>query len=194
MRAANIERVTAETEIALALSLDGGEVAVSADCGFIKHMLTLLARHGNFGLKLKAQGDTEVDYHHVVEDIGICLGRALNDALGDRRGIARYGDIILPMDEALVLCAVDISGRGGLYWAVDFPTQKIGDFDTELAREFFDAFAREARLTLHLRLLAGINSHHIAEACFKALGRALSRATRVDAENANSIPSTKGVL
>ena len=190
-----IERITGETKIRLELVPGGsGKAEVSTGCGFLNHMLTLFARHGNFDLTVCCEGDTEVDYHHTTEDIGICLGRALRDAAGNKRGLTRYGNVLLPMDEALVLCAVDLSGRGGYYGELAIPTEKVGDFDTELCEEFFVAVAREAGLTMHLRQLAGRNSHHIIEACFKAFSRALKAALSPDAENPGAIPSTKGTL
>ena len=195
MRKAEISRLTAETDIRLALDLDGnGASQIKTGCGFLDHMLTLFARHGGFDLELSCEGDTWVDYHHTTEDVGICLGKAFSQALGDKKGIARYGDRILPMDEALILSAVDISGRGACFYALDIPTQKVGDFDTELTKEFFDAFARDAGITLHLRQLAGSNSHHIIEGAFKAFARSLSDAVRIDPANADRVPSTKGVL
>lgn len=195
VRCAEISRTTAETDIRLSLSLDGdGASSVRTGCGFLDHMLTLFAGHGSFDLTLTCKGDTEVDDHHTVEDIGICLGQAFAQALGDRRGIRRYGDITLPMDEALLLVAVDCSGRGALFDALHIPTEKVGSFDTELCREFFIAFARCAGITLHLRQLAGENSHHIIEGCFKATARALRTAVSVDPARAGKIPSTKGTL
>ncbi len=195
MRTAQIERKTAETEISLFLNLDGsGESEILSGVGFLDHMLTLFARHGSYDLKLSCRGDTWVDDHHSVEDVGICLGRAFSDALGDRRGVVRYGDITLPMDEALILAAVDLSGRGGCYYALEPPAQKVGSFDTELAEEFFIAFCRASGVTLHLRQLSGRNSHHILEGGFKAFARALSKATALDGKNADRIPSTKGML
>ena len=195
MRKAEISRLTAETDIRLALDLDGnGASQIKTGCGFLDHMLTLFARHGGFDLELSCEGDTWVDYHHTTEDVGICLGKAFSQALGDKKGIARYGDRILPMDEALILSAVDVSGRGACFYALDIPTQKVGDFDTELTKEFFDAFARDAGITLHLRQLAGSNSHHIIEGAFKAFARSLSDAVRIDPANADRVPSTKGVL
>ena len=194
-RTAEIERKTAETEIRLSLKLDGtGKAEVSTGCGFLNHMLTLFARHGGFDLCVSCSGDTDVDYHHTTEDIGICLGRAFREALGDLRGITRYGSMLLPMDEALVLCALDISGRAGFYPELSIPTPKVGDFDTELCEEFFTAFVRKAAVTLHLRQLAGKNTHHIIEACFKAFGHAMKTAVAFDAQNADRVPSTKGVL
>ena len=195
MRTSNIERKTAETEISLQLNLDGeGKSTVNSGCGFLDHMLTLFAAHGGFDLALTCKGDTYVDDHHTVEDIGICLGKAFAEALGEKRGIARYGDIILPMDEALILAAVDLSGRDYLGYALSVPTQKVGTFDTELVKEFFTAFTRESAITLHLKQLAGENSHHIIEGSFKAFGRALRQASTVDPDAADEIPSTKGVL
>lgn len=195
MRTAEILRRTVETDIKLKLNLDGsGASNIDTDCGFLNHMLTLFARHGRVDLDVACRGDTQVDYHHTVEDIGIALGTALDEALGDKRGINRYGSILLPMDEALVLCALDLSGRAHLTYALEIPARKVGDFDTELAEEFFLALARCARLTLHLRQLSGTNSHHIIEAAFKALGRALRQAVSVDPEAAGEVPSTKGVL
>ena len=189
------ERNTAETRIRLALDLKGaGQTAVDTGCGFLNHMLTLFARHGCFGLQVHCEGDTDVDYHHTAEDVAICLGQELKEKMGDKRGITRYGSILLPMDEALVLCAVDISGRGGFYGELAIPTEKVGDFDTELCEEFFAAFARESGITIHLRQIAGRNSHHIIEACFKAAGRALKAALARDAAAPDAIPSTKGVL
>ena len=195
MRSAEIKRTTAETDISLKLNLDGtGASQCATGCGFLDHMLTLFARHGRFDLEVSCKGDTFVDYHHTVEDIGICLGKAFAAALGDKKGIIRYGDITLPMDEALILSAVDISGRGGFYGQLDIPTQKVGDFDTELCREFWIAFARDAGMTLHIRQIAGSNSHHIIEGTFKSVARSLKAAVRIDREFANEIPSTKGML
>ena len=195
MRYAEIKRATAETNIALQLNLDGrGTGSIDTGCGFLDHMLTLFARHGRFDLNVTCKGDTQVDYHHTVEDIGICLGQAFREALGDKRGIIRYGDITLPMDEALILSAVDISGRGGCYYALEIPTQKVGDFDTELDQEFWIAFAQNAGLTLHLRQLAGRNSHHIIEGAFKSVARSLKAAVAIDPAFAGEVPSTKGML
>ena len=195
MRSAQIERKTAETDVRLTLSLDGaGRAQVDTGVGFLDHMLTLFAAHGRFDLSVTCAGDTQVDDHHSVEDIGIALGDAVAQALGEKRGIRRYGSMLLPMDEALVLCAVDLSGRSTLRMQASFPSQKIGAFDTELVEEFFTAFARHAGSTLHLRQLDGANSHHIAEAMFKAFGRALSEAVSLDARLAGEIPSTKGAL
>ena len=195
MRRAEVNRETAETSIRLSLDLDGtGESEIDSGVGFLDHMLTLLARHGRFDLTLKCAGDTQVDDHHSVEDIGICLGRAFREALGDKRGICRYGDTLLPMDEALIQSAVDISGRSFLVFDLDIPTEKIGTFDTELVEEFFTAFTANAGLTLHLRQLSGKNSHHIVEGAFKSVARSLRKAVAVDPEFADDVPSTKGVL
>lgn len=195
MREASIKRQTAETKIELKLNLDGsGESCVQTGVGFLDHMLTLFARHGGFDLELRCEGDTWVDDHHSTEDIGICLGQAFREALGEKKGVTRYGQRYLPMDEALILAAVDLSGRGGCYWALEIPTQKVGSFDTELAEEFFIAFAREAGLTLHLRQLAGKNSHHILEGAFKATARALREAVAIDEGDPDRVPSTKGML
>ena len=192
MRTATINRKTAETDISLTLNIDGeGKANIQTGCGFLDHMLTLFAHHGSFDVTLSCQGDTEVDYHHTTEDVGIALGDALRAALGDCRGIVRYGDITLPMDEALLLAAVDVSGRGMAVLALDIPTEKVGDFDTELVNEFFFALARRANLTLHIRQLAGLNSHHIIEGAFKATARALRAAVK---QEGDKIPSTKGVL
>ncbi len=195
MRSSEIKRKTAETDIRLSINLDGtGKAEVATGVGFLDHMLTLFARHGKFDLCVTCKGDTNVDDHHSVEDIGIALGQAFKEALSDKRGIVRYGDITLPMDEALVLAAVDISGRAMLCCDVQFRTEKIGDFDTELVEEFFQAFCSNASVTLHIRQLAGKNSHHIAEAVFKAVSRALRKAVAIDPEAMDEIPSTKGVL
>ena len=195
MRSATVSRKTAETDIQLSLNLDGtGESDVSSGVGFLDHMLTLFARHGRFDLSLSCFGDTQVDDHHSVEDIGICLGRALLEALGDKRGICRYGDTTLPMDEALILTAVDVSGRSFLCFDLPIPTEKVGSFDTELVEEFFTAFCANAGITLHIKELAGKNSHHIIEGCFKAFARSLRRAASIDQAFADEIPSTKGVL
>ena len=195
MRTAEIKRKTAETDISLTLNLDGtGASDCRTGCGFLDHMLTLFAKHGRFDLNVKCVGDTYVDYHHTVEDIGICLGKAFAQALGDRKGIVRYGDTTLAMDESLILTAIDISGRGGCYYALKIPTEKVGDFDTELCQEFLIAFAQNAGLTLHVRQLTGSNSHHIIEGTFKSLARSLKKAVAIDKAFANEIPSTKGVL
>ena len=193
MRTSNIERKTGETDITLALNLDGeGKSTIDSGCGFLDHMLTLFAAHGKFDLTLSCKGDTNVDDHHTVEDIGICLGKAFSEALGDKRGIARYGDITLPMDEALILAAVDLSGRDYLGYALEIPAEKVGSFDTELVEEFWLAFVRNAACNLHIRQLAGKNSHHIIEGAFKAVARALRAAVKSD--GTDTIPSTKGVL
>ena len=193
MRTSNVERKTAETQISLYLNLDGeGKSTIDSGCGFLDHMLTLFASHGKFDLTLSCKGDTYVDDHHTVEDIGICLGKAFAEALGEKRGIARYGDIILPMDESLILAAVDLSGRDYLGYALSIPTQKVGTFDTELVEEFWLGFVRNAACTLHIRRLDGKNSHHIIEGTFKAVARALRKAVKQDGTDAG--PSTKGVL
>lgn len=195
MRSAKIERNTAETQISLELCLDGtGKSDINTGCGFLDHMLTLFARHGRFDLTVSCYGDTEVDYHHTVEDIGICLGQAFFNALGDKKGITRYGTVTLPMDEALITSALDISGRSCLCYGLDIPSQKVGDFDTELCEEFWLAFVRNALITLHLVQNAGKNSHHIIEGAFKATARSLAAAVKIDAAYADEIPSTKGVL
>ena len=195
MRTAQINRTTAETDIRLTLNLDGTGVSdCRTGCGFLDHMLTLFARHGRFDLTVACTGDTQVDYHHTVEDIGICLGKAFLQALGDKKGIIRYGSMTLPMDEALILSAVDISGRGGCYYELQIPAQKVGAFDTELDQEFWIAFAQNAQLTLHLRQIAGRNSHHILEGGFKSVARSLKEAVRIDPAYANEVPSTKGML
>jgi len=194
MRKTTITRNTAETRITLSLSLDGGETKIQTGCGFLDHMLTLFSRHGHFGLQLTCDGDTDVDYHHTTEDIGIVLGQAFKETLGDMRGILRYSPIILPMDEALILAAVDISGRAHLSFDAQIPAAKVGDFDTELVKEFFLGFVRSAGLTLHIRQMAGENTHHIIEGMFKAFGRIMDEATRIDEAHKNEIPSTKGVL
>ncbi len=195
MRTGEIKRKTAETDIGLTLNIDGtGNGSIDSGIGFLDHMLALFARHGRFDLTLACKGDTHVDAHHSVEDIGLCLGAAFSDALGDMRGITRYADLTLPMDEALVLCAVDISGRGHLSLDLALRSEKVGEMDTELVEEFLLAFVRKANITVHLRQLAGTNTHHIVEACFKALARALGRAAAVDEAYRDEIPSTKGVL
>ena len=203
MRRAEISRKTRETDIELELSFDGGVYEINTDCGFLNHMLELFASHSGFGLKVKCVGDVEVDFHHTVEDVGIVLGQAFLQALGDKRGIARYSDVTIPMDEALILCAVDISGRGTLNYDIKLPTAKVSDedervktravglFDTELIEEFFIAFTREAKITLHLVQLYGKNTHHIIEGAFKAFARALKAAVKVEG---NEIPSSKGTL
>lgn len=195
MRSATITRTTAETDITLTLGLDGRGIAqIDTGCGFLDHMLTLFARHGRFDLAATCKGDTYVDYHHTTEDIGICLGKAFAQALGGKKGIVRYGDTALPMDEALILSAVDISGRGELYYSLSIPTEKVGDFDTELCEEFWRAFARDAGVTLHLQQLAGRNAHHILEGTFKSAARSLRAAAAIDAAFADEVPSTKGML
>ena len=195
MRNYQIERKTAETDIKLSLELDGsGSSEIDTGCGFLDHMLTLFASHGCFDLTVKCVGDTQVDYHHSVEDIGICLGKAFNEALGDKRGIRRYGNMILPMDEALILSAVDISGRDYLGYGLQIPTEKVGDFDTELVEEFFMAFVRNANVSLHVRQMAGTNSHHIIEGAFKSVARSLCEAVSIDERRVGQIPSTKGTL
>ena len=195
MRQAEILRNTAETEIYLKLDIDGtGKSKIATGCGFLDHMLTLFSRHGRFDLEVSCNGDTYVDYHHTAEDIGICLGEVFAKALGEKRGIVRYGSMMLPMDEALILSAVDISGRGMLCYDLQIPTEKVGDFDTELVKEFFLAFVRKAEITLHIKQLAGENSHHIIEGAFKSVARSLAAACSVDEKYADEIPSTKGVL
>ena len=195
MRMADITRRTAETDITLKLNLDGtGESDIDTGVGFLDHMLTLFAAHGRFDLTVKCEGDTEVDDHHTVEDVGICLGQAFAIALGDKRGICRYGQTILPMDEALILTAADLSGRAYLGYALEIPTEKVGTFDTELVKEFFLAFVRCAAVTLHIRQMAGENSHHIIEGTFKSVARTLRAAVAVDEKCRDAIPSTKGVL
>lgn len=195
MRTAEIKRTTAETDIALSLNLDGtGKSQIDTGCGFFNHCLTLFAKHSGFDLTVNCKGDVEVDYHHSVEDIGICLGEAFLKAAGDLKGICRYGNMLLPMDEALILAAVDVSGRGYLGYDLEIPTEKVGDFDTELTEEFFMAFTRCARVTLHIKQLSGKNSHHIIEGAFKAVARALKAAMSIDENNQDEIPSTKGVL
>ena len=195
MRNASIHRQTAETDIRLTLSLEGrGDCQTQSGCGFLDHMLQLMARHGRFDLQVACRGDTWVDDHHTVEDVGIALGQAFGKALGDRRGVRRYGQRLLPMDEALVLAAVDLSGRGFLAMDLALPCAKVGTFDTELVREFFQAVAREAGLTLHLRLISGLNTHHIIEAAFKGFGQAMREACSLDPQHPDDIPPTKGTL
>lgn len=195
MRRKKIVRDTKETQIILALEVDGtGAYEIDTGYGFFNHMMELFTRHGRFDIAIDCKGDTDVDYHHTVEDIGIALGRAFREALGDKKGIYRYGSMLLPMDEALILCAVDIGGRSSVNFDVEIPTQKVGDFDTELVKEFVLALAREMGLTVHIRMLAGENTHHIIEGIFKALGRALRQACAIEEEYADEIPSTKGVL
>ena len=195
MRSSEIKRKTAETDIALSIELDGtGKAEIDTGCGFLDHMLTLFAAHGRFDLAVSCKGDVNVDYHHSVEDIGICLGAAFKEAVGDCKGICRYGNMILPMDETLVLCALDVSGRAYLAYGLQIPCEKIGDFDSELVEEFFLGFTRHAGVTLHLKQLDGRNSHHIAEGAFKAFARALAQAVSRDPARTDEIPSTKGVL
>lgn len=195
MRIGEISRKTAETDVRLRLDLDGTGVSrVDTGCGFLDHMLTLFAGHGRFDLDVQCKGDTYVDDHHTVEDVGICLGDAFAQALDDKRGVVRYGSMLLPMDEALILTAVDLSGRGMLCYDLHIPAQKIGTFDTELAEEFFIALARRGNMTLHIRQLAGNNSHHIIEGAFKSLARSLGAAADIDPRFSREIPSTKGVL
>ena len=195
MRTAKITRQTSETDITLELNIDGkGDSEISSGCGFLDHMLTLLAKHARFDLALTCKGDTEVDDHHTAEDIGIVLGQALAKALGDKKGINRYGNMILPMDEALILSAVDISGRGCLVYDLQIPSEKVGTFDTELVEEFWLSFVRNADCTLHIRSLSGKNPHHIIEGAFKAVARSLRAAGAVDPAFADDLPSTKGVL
>lgn len=195
MRNAEIVRKTAETDIKLSLSIDGcGNAKIDTGCGFLDHMLTLLARHSGFDLEISCKGDTQVDYHHTAEDIGICLGKAFCQAIGEKRGITRYGSFILPMDEALIMSAVDLSGRDFLAYSLNIPTEKVGDFDTELVEEFFLAFVRNAEITLHIRQLDGKNAHHIIEGAFKSVARSLKAAVAIDEALGGAIPSTKGVL
>ena len=195
MRTSTVNRKTAETDIKLFLDLDGrGSGEINTGCGFLDHMLTLFAKHGRFELNVSCKGDVEVDYHHTTEDIGIALGQAFREALGDKKGIKRYASTILPMDEALILTAVDISGRAYLGFDLPVPTQKVGDLDTELVEEFLFGFVRNAGITLHVRMMAGTNSHHIIEGAFKSLARSLKEAVSIDEAFADEIPSTKGVL
>ena len=193
MRTATVTRTTAETDLSLTLNIDGtGKSEVNTGCGFLDHMLTLFAAHGKFDLTLSCKGDTQVDDHHTVEDVGICLGKAFADALGEKRGINRYGSFILPMDESLILTAADLSGRSYLGYDLAIPAQKIGTFDSELVEEFFLGFVRQCPMSLHIRKLAGTNSHHIAEGAFKSVARSLKAAVATDGTDA--VPSTKGVL
>lgn len=195
MRKSEIKRNTTETKIELSLNIDGtGKSECDTGCGFLNHMLTLFAKHGRFDLDVKCKGDVDVDYHHTVEDIGICLGEAFLQAMGDKKGIVRYGDKILPMDETLILCAIDVSGRGGCYMDINVPSKRVGDFDTELCEEFFVAFARKAEITLHIRQLAGLNTHHIIEGMFKCFAQSLKNALKIDEDFADEIPSTKGII
>ena len=195
MRKAEIKRKTNETDISLMLNIDGkGESKIDSGCGFLDHMLTLFARHARFDLTVECKGDTAVDFHHTTEDIAIVLGDALKKALGDMKGIVRYGSFMLPMDETLVMAALDISGRSYLSYDLEIPAQKVGEFDTELVEEFFNAFVRHSEITLHIKHFSGTNSHHIIEAAFKAVARALSAAVKIDEQYKDEIPSTKGVL
>lgn len=195
MRQATINRKTAETDISLKLNIDGKGVSkIDSGCGFLDHMLTLFARHARFDLELSCKGDVEVDFHHTAEDIGIALGEAFMVAIGDKKGIVRYGNFLLPMDESLVLCAVDISGRSHLEYSLDMRAKRVGNFDTELVEEFFEAFTRNAKITLHITKLNGKNAHHIIEAAYKAVARALKEAVAIEPEYKDEIPSTKGVL
>ena len=195
MRNATIQRTTTETDISLVLELEGtGRYDIQTGCGFLDHMLQLFARHGRFDLTIRCKGDTWVDYHHTVEDVGICLGQAFRQALGEMRGIARYGNFLLPMDESLVLCAVDLSGRAALGWGMELPAAKVGDFDTELCKEFWLAFVRSCLCSLHAKQLAGENTHHLIEAAFKGLARALAQAVAIQPGQEGEIPSTKGLL
>ncbi len=195
MRKAEIKRATSETDIILKLNLDGkGKSKIDCGCGFLEHMLTLFAKHGGFDLEIKCKGDFNVDYHHTTEDIAICLGSAVKNALGDKKGIARYGSTILPMDEALILTALDLSGRSYFVKDLNITATKVGDFDTELLEEFLVAFSRTAECNLHIRQLSGSNAHHIIEGAFKSLARSLRRAVTIDEKNKDNIPSTKGVL
>lgn len=195
MRVVTKVRETAETKIKLELNLDGKGVSeINSGCGFLDHMLTLFAKHGNFDLKVECKGDTYVDFHHTVEDIGITLGLAFKEALGDKKGIYRYGNMILPMDEALILSAVDFSGRSYLGYGLKLPTIKVGDFDTELTEEFWLGFTRSAECNLHISQLAGVNTHHIIEGAFKSVARSIRMAVAIDPTANGEIPSTKGVL
>lgn len=195
MRTANINRKTAETDISLTLNLDGSGISkIESGVGFLDHMLTLFAKHSRFDIDLKCTGDINVDYHHSAEDIGIVLGMAIREALGEKRGITRYGSMLLPMDESLIMSAVDLSGRSHLEYGLEIPSQKVGDFDTELVEEFWLAFVRNADCTLHIKQLSGKNSHHIIEGAFKSVARSLKTAVSIDAAFAEEIPSTKGVL
>ena len=195
MRTSSIARKTNETDIKLTLNLDGsGKSSIDAGCGFLDHMLTLFSKHSGFDIELTCAGDTYVDYHHTVEDIGIALGDAFFECIGDKKGITRYGDSITPMDETLILSAVDISGRSFLNFNMDIPTQKVGDFDTELVQEFWLGFVRRAQITLHIMQLNGSNSHHIIEGAFKSVAKSLGKAAAIDAAHAEEIPSTKGML
>ncbi len=195
MRYAEIKRKTAETDITLTLNIDGrGTYDIKTGCGFLDHMLTLFAKHGHFDLTVRCVGDTDVDFHHSAEDIGICLGMAFTKALGDKKGIARYGSTLLPMDEALILTAIDLSGRACLVYKLDHLTYKVGKFDTELIEEFFEAFVRNMPCALHIRRMDGKNTHHIIEGAFKSLAHTMRTAVRIDPDFRDEMPSTKGVL
>ena len=195
MRISNINRKTSETNISLSLNLDGSGISeINSGCGFLDHMLTLFSKHGRFDLKINCEGDTYVDYHHTVEDIGICLGQAFTKALGDKKGISRYGNMLLPMDEALIMTAVDLSGRSFLAYTANIPAEKVGDFDTELVEEFWQGFVRSSNCTLHIKQFDGTNSHHIIEGMFKSAARSLRAACQIDELAKDEIPSTKGVL
>ena len=195
MRQSNITRKTKETDITLSLCLDGsGKSEIDTGCGFLNHMLTLFATHGRFDLSVKCRGDYDVDYHHTVEDVGICLGLAFRESLGAKKGINRYGNMILPMDEALIMTAVDFSGRAYFVWDIEIQAQKVGDFDTELAEEFWRAFAGNSLCTLHFKQFSGKNAHHIIECAFKSAARSISQAVRINPELGDEIPSTKGVI
>lgn len=195
MRKASLLRETKETSVSIELCLDGrGTAEIATGCGFLDHMLELFARHGDFDLKAKCCGDTQVDYHHTVEDVGISLGKAFFEALGDKRGIKRYGQFFMPMDETLMLCVCDISGRDHLGWAVQMPSPQVGDFDSELAKEFWLGFVRNCPMAMHFRMFSGDNTHHVIEAMFKGMARALKEAVEIDPRHAEEIPSTKGVL
>ena len=195
MRVSEINRKTAETDIQLMLNIDGsGKSNIETGCGFLDHMLTLFAKHGRFDLDVCCKGDIEVDFHHTAEDIGICLGKAFSEALGDKKGICRYGNMILPMDEALIITAVDFSGRSYLAYTVNLLRAKVGDFDTELCEEFWQAFVREAGLNLHINQMAGVNTHHIIEGIFKSAARSIRAAVAIDEKAKDEVPSTKGVL
>lgn len=195
MRKATENRITKETQVEISLVLDGTGIAdIDINCGFMEHMLTLFARHGRFDLKIKAVGDVNVDYHHLVEDTGIVLGRAFDKALGDRRGIKRYGSFVCPMDESLVLSAIDICGRASVGYGLTIPAEKVGDFDTELVREFLCGLSRNMGASIHTHQIAGGDSHHVIEATFKGLARAIKEAVSIDAEYSDEIPSTKGTI
>ncbi len=195
MRVAEITRKTKETDIYLKLDIDGsGKAEIKSGCAFLDHMLDLFAKHGKFDVTVKCKGDTDIDFHHTTEDIGICLGQAFNKALGDKAGITRFADTVLPMDEALVMSAVDVSGRSFCSVSLDVKTSKVGDFDTELVNEFFVALANNMNCTLHIRQLSGSNAHHVIEATYKSVARSLKQAVSIDKKYANEIPSTKGVL